>query len=347
MTDIAAHVRIFDPDPSDDLVTKRTAAIKELATRYSKSRPAPAILQDANDLTAAVEAKGHVSAAMGKDIEAAIRKAGAEAFVVEGQDLQVAVCGLLAALQVLEESEPTKGAVTTSAVLALGLWSALSFQMPRAEPKLEALRSAVMAAARDYVIAAASSSRQRAIVPDVEISAIDPWDAATTVKTINAALRGTINALKTNAAIDREEIDLLWWVLGDWSALLHQRYSAPANPISSALSSGIEAGRMLQRLPADAHRYLVLCHVKQSEILNLLELVKAVGEDHKLLAASFQNEDKVQSCPVVFPVLAALKTGSAAHARAAKTKRALTEWANRALLESATLHVTSLLPVEV
>src|SRR5262249_8060025 len=149
----------------------------ELASRYSKSRQVPAIFQTANDLAAAVDSKGTVSEVMSKEIEDAVRKT-AEAFVAEGQDLQVMVCGLLCALQVLENAGPATGEVTTPVVLAIGLWSALSFQAPRPEPKLEALRSTLMNAARNFVIASATSSRQRAKVPDVSISAAEPFDGA-------------------------------------------------------------------------------------------------------------------------------------------------------------------------
>jgi hypothetical protein len=32
--------------------------------------------------------------------------------------------------------------------------------------------------------------------------------------------KDAIADLRSNAAVDREEIDLLWWVLSDWSSLL-------------------------------------------------------------------------------------------------------------------------------
>jgi hypothetical protein len=264
MTDIAAYVRIFDSDPSDDLVAKRIAAVTELASHYAKSRQVAAILQTANDLAAAVESKGKVSEAMSKEIEGAVRKT-ADAFVAEEQDLQITVCGLLGALQALEAADPATGEITAPVVLAIGLWSALSFQSARPEPKLEALRSAIINAARKLIIDSATTSRQRAEVPDVSIGAAEPFDAANVTQTVTAGVRIAVNALRTNAAIDREEIDLLWWILSDWSELLQRRYSSVSNPLSAALSSGIEAGRMLRRLPGDPHRNLVLRHVKQAE----------------------------------------------------------------------------------
>lgn len=84
MINIAAHVRIFDPEPEDDLVVKRTAAIKDLSSRYSKKQTVEVILQRANDLARAVEVKGKLSETLAEEIEIAVFKY-AEAFVAKGQ----------------------------------------------------------------------------------------------------------------------------------------------------------------------------------------------------------------------------------------------------------------------
>jgi hypothetical protein len=347
MTDIATQVRIFDPDPDDDLVVKRTAAIKDLASRYGKGgRQVGEILRTANDIAAALETEGKVSDTMSKDVEDAIRKGGAEAFVAAGQDLQVRVCAALAALQLLDAAAPIAGDVTPGVVLAVGLWSALSFQAPLNEPKLETLRSDLLNAAHQHVIRSATSSRQRTKVPDINVAAAEPFDSANVAKTVNNGLRAAITALRTNAAVDREEIDLLWWILSDWSTLLDRRYSNLANAVTAALSSGIEAGQMLRRLPGDAHRNLVLSRVKQAEAISLADLVKSLGDDRVSLAAAFSDQAVITACPAVFPLLCAVTSGSASHARA-KQKRAVSEWAVRALLETAAIQVTSLLPVAV
>jgi hypothetical protein len=346
MTDIATHVRIFDPDPEDELVVKRTAAIKDLSSRYGKGgRQVPAILQTANDIAAALEPKGAISAAMGAEVEEAVRKAGAEAFVAAEQHLQVKVCALLAAKQLLDNASPTTGDVTTVAVLAVGLWSALSFQAQLTEPKLEGLRVEVMNAAHQYAIETATSSRQRTKVPDLNVGPTETWDAAGVAKSINNGLRAIISALRTNAAVDREELDILWWVLGDWSTLLDRRYSNMAESATAALASGIEAGLTLRRLPGDAHRNLVLRHVKQGPAVNLADLIKSLGQDRSLLANGVPNHSLITACPAIFPLLGGV-IGTGAQPRA-KQKHSISDWAGRALLETSVVHVTSLLPVAV
>ena len=103
---------------------------------------------------------------------------------------------------------------------------------------------------------------------------------------------------------------------------------------------------MLRRLPGDPHRNLVLRHVNQGESISLVELVKELGDDRELLTTPFAKQTLIGACPGVFPLLNALISGVASHTRS-KTKRPVSEWASRALLESAALHVTSLLPAVV
>jgi hypothetical protein len=101
---------------------------------------------------------------------------------------------------------------------------------------------------------------------------------------------------------------------------------------------------MLRRLPADAHRYLVLRHVKQGEPLSLGDAIKSLGGDRSLLANGVPDHALIADCPAVFPLLGAVISGSVTPARA-KQKRSVSDWAARALLETAAVHVTALIPV--
>jgi hypothetical protein len=53
MADVATHVRIFDPDPSDDLVTKRTAVVKDLAAKLVNDRDIDALIAVADGIAKA------------------------------------------------------------------------------------------------------------------------------------------------------------------------------------------------------------------------------------------------------------------------------------------------------
>ena len=341
MKDIAAHIRIFDLNPSDDLVKKRTSAVRKLAARFAKLRTSLAIFQSANDLATAVQDGGELSDTLARQIETDLRQS-ASAFVADGQELQMTVCGLLAARHLLSttDSGPDKPAKRG---LAIGLWSALSFQTPCSRPKLEVLRCEVLQTAREVALETAQGTRQRSEVPAASIVAPEGYDPTELSKAFEKGMSRSIAALKANAEVDPEEIDLLWWVLVDWSELLGRRFSSTGTPEARALASGLEAGALLRRLPGDAHQHLVLRQVEDTDPMDLHTLLGALGDDLERLAKAHQQNGTVAGCPTVFPLLAALGSGSVSSPYA-ETSRSLREWASRALLESAALSVICRLP---
>jgi hypothetical protein len=132
----------------------------------------------------------------------------------------------------------------------------------------------------------------------------------------------------------------LWWALSDWSSLLGRRFSdEKARAAAAAVASGIEAGRMIRRAPAEAHRHLVLRNVTVGKEMTLVELLTAIGGDRTALAPT-EAETYISNCPSVFPLSSVLRNGSASDP-SAKIKRPLGDWAARALLESSIAHLCS------
>ena len=339
MIDIAAHIRIFDPTPSDDLVKKRTTAIKLLSSNLKKTRSVETIFQWVNDLARALEVDGELSETLVNKIEAAVRKSSI-AFIAENEELQIIVCGSLAALYLLDSTLPKSNSVNRNA-MAIGLWSALSYQAPRCEAKLEALRVELLQKAQQTVLHTANLSRRRIEVPNISFEeAFEETEAPHICEVLETGMKNTITALRANALLDREELNLLWWVLSDWSDLLGRRFSSLNNPEIKAVVSGLEAGSLLRGLPADAHNNLVLRHVGETDTMSLPELLKAFGSDREGLAKAHGENAVVASFPVIFPLLTALQSGSATGA-GVEIKRPLEEWASRALLESATVNITT------
>src|SRR3546814_16981251 len=130
-------------------------------------------------------------------------------------------------------------------------------------------RAELLGKAREFTLFTATSARQRLTVPDVSFAIPPEINVASLGEIVKTDANASIEALRANAAIDREEIDLLWWVVADWSELLGRRFSPAENPAAPAVASGLEAGRMLRRIPADAHRHPVLRHVCKTDPLNL------------------------------------------------------------------------------
>jgi hypothetical protein len=339
MTDLATHIRIFDVNPSDELVQKRQRAIEDVATQFQSVARIDQILPLANNLAGALATKGIMPSTLANIVETAIKKES-PAFVQAGHELQLVVCAILAALTILESSPPSTTQVSRADILAVGLWSALAFQKPRSEQKIEALRRELLDRAEELVLRSANSGRQRSSVPDASFAPIESEAWAGIAATWQTGPFETLNALRFNAALDREEIDLLWWALSDWSALLQSRLSA-LNPESAAIASAIEAARLLKRFPAEAHKHLVLRHVTRVTNLSLGELIKSIGDHKTALAQAHAGNSTLTACPHIFPLLTALSE-SQVLGSGAKESRSTMEWGSRALLEASILRVASL-----
>jgi hypothetical protein len=339
MADVATHVRIFEATPSDDFVEKRIATVKDLAGRLVKPNTYDSLLGVANDLALAGAEGGTMPERLAVAVEGAIRDQSSS-FVREGHALQMLVCGLLAIDQYLSAVKPSVKVVSIGDVLAVGVWSALEFQPARPEPKLETLRQEVVERARALSLQTASKARERVPIPEIKMEkpAEDMSDLSIKVK---SAMGGPVEALENNAAIDREELDLLWWALSGQTDLLKGAFSA-ARGAAAAVASGLEGARLLRRLPADAHRNLVLRNVHEDRRLSLADLIGEIGKDRPLLSVPLRNS-LITSHPAVFPLLNALLSGQCGGS-GAQVPRPLGDWATRALLEAGTIRVIELHP---
>lgn len=339
MTDIASHIRIFEASPTDDFVEKRQATISAMAEQFKKRTTLVDILGLAEGLAAAIAPKGKLPDGLASQVEAALKDASLS-FVLEGHQLEARVCALLGAVSYLASVAPGGGAASRSDVLALGLWSALSFQKPLAEAKLEKLRDELLVLARDLAVKAAENSRQRAPVPDGAFAPAEADGWAGIEKKWKTGPLKTLDALRLNAALDREEIDVLWWVLADWSAVYQEKLSSMDQRLSPLVASW-EIAQLLKRMPAEAHKHLVLRLVQDDNKENLAELITELGNKRVALAQQIAGDAIVASCPHVFPLLNAL-SNPASKIAGDKEARGSADWASRALLESGLLRVTKL-----
>jgi hypothetical protein len=341
---IAQHIRIFEKTPDDDFVQKRTKAIDALATKFSSSNDVGLLLQLAADLTNGVAKGGVMPEARLTEIEAVIQ-AESTSFVKEGQELQLVTCALLAALQNLNSAKPSEGVWTKQDVIAVGLWSGLGFQTPRSDERLEALRTEVLHAARNLVLATAARSRVRREVPAIAVKLQEVYDQTKTGNTIQNSSRATIDALRANAALDREEIDLLWWLLSGWSKYADKPLSL-LTPIAAVVLAGLEAGTYVRRLPGEAHKQFLFRLITEDDSYTLQQVIDGVTEQKDRLVSSFGNHQLYLGRESLYPLLHACTSGrSGGKSSAARTLK-LSEWAARALLESAILHV-GMLPHEL
>lgn len=331
MTDnIPVHLRIAGLVPTNEDVDSRRAAVAKLAVAWGKINNVDQILKKATDIAESLGGDGTPAAEFGTEIQAVVQK-HASAFLYTEKPLEVGICAGMAVVSMLK-SEPGKHGWTISDLYANALWSALAFQPSLGEDKRENLRREVFNSAERWSLQSAENAREREDVADPIDLVISIAEANKPTTNYKQSILGTIEALRRNAALDREEIDFIWWSQLSRSRLLN-RPLANISEGSRLVTSGIEASCRLRRLPAEVHRDLVLRTTDVDAELNLAELLSEIGDDRLALTNGIQK-DKVTSHPTVFPLLNAIIAGEAV-CNGAEEKRKVSTWGARALLEGA------------
>jgi hypothetical protein len=327
---IPLHLRITGLTPSNEDVDSRRAAVANLAELWGKNKTVDQIVAKAAAIAESLGGDGSPPAELGTEIQTAVQK-HASAFLYAERPLEVGLCAGMAAVKMMR-AEPGNSGWAILDVYANALWAALAFQPVLGEEKRENLRREVFDQAQQYSLASAEQARERKDVAEpIDLVVTIAEENKTTTNFKKAAL-GTIEALRRNAALDREEIDFLWWSQLSRSRLLNR----PLSNISEAtrlVASGIEASGLLRRLPAEVHRDLVLRTADADLEFDLPALLAEIGDDRAALASGIETH-YVTTYPTVFPLLNAIVTGSS-EVDGATEKRKASTWGGRALLEGA------------
>jgi hypothetical protein len=330
LNDIATHLRITGLQYENAEVDARRSGANALKAAWSKITSVPLIILKAQDVATSLTT-GVPSTELGGEVQTAVQKK-ASAFLHEDRPLEVGVVAGVAAQDLITGLAPDLSGWMTADVWAMALWSALSFQPPLTDPKREALRIQILEAARKRAIEGAEVARQRVDVPDIP----GPDDELPAPK-LQALAKTAVAGLRRNSALDREELDFLWWTLADRSRVLNRRFST-LNESTRLIAAAIDASGLLRRLPCSVHRELVLKNLDADPEMNLSELLVDLGDARSELAAAFQ--DLAPKSPLVFPVLSAMITAAAGDGAGAGVKRNASEWAQRVLLEATMCRIT-------
>lgn len=340
MTNIAHHIRIFEASPTDDYVTKRMAVVSALADNFKKRQSYADLFALASDIAIVFSPRAHLSDAIAMQVANAISKES-PSFDKDERQEEINVCAALGGLSWLASAGNSAGIPSRADIFAMAAWSALSFQKASTHAKLEALRQELIEVARELVLGSAETARQRTNVVDAAFSLADGEQAPQVEKKIRDTVVKAINALRVNAALDREEIDVLWWALGDWSTTRGKRFSE-LSAEEAILAGAVELTKLLKRLPADVHRHLMMRHVANTaQKRDLPGFLEKLGDTRGIVAAAFQGNALLGPNPHVFPLLSALSSQDH-KASGVKISRSLDEWGARALLEAGMLHLSTL-----
>jgi hypothetical protein len=227
--------------------------------------------------------------------------------------------------------DPGTSGWTVVNIFSTALWSALSFQSVLLDEKRETLRREVLDAARSRSLSGAEKARERVAVADPVELVVTVTEGKPVTTNFKKAIVNQFENLRRNTALDREELDFLWWSLLNRSKLLNKPL-ADIDEVVRPVALGVEAAGYLRRLPAQVHRDLVLRTCNDDCELDLIELVDRIGADRDALVGGI-TVNYVNKFPTVFPLLNAIVSGQAVGA-GASTKRKLSAWGGRALVEA-------------
>ena len=334
MDNLPVHMRISSLAPTNEDVDARRAAIGELSTKWANITDITAILTTAEAVAGCLGGDGQPTESFGLEVQEALQN-HASAFLYTECPLDVGICSGVAAIAMLSNQPGTSGWTITD-VYAYALWSALSYQPILAEEKREKLRREVLGFAQSFGRASANNARERSAVPDMGDLTVTIAEGGKATTSFKKATTLTVEALRRNAALDREELDFLWWIQLNRSRVLNRAYNSMSEPLR-IVTAAIEAATHLRRLPADLHYDLALRTLDADPELTLQELMDALGEDRSHIVAMFKTA-RVTSHATIFPLLYGIATGTADLAGASE-KRKISEWGGRALLEAGLLRM--------
>ncbi len=309
MADIARYCRIFDQTPSDDLVTKRTQGIEALRKAWLKKTDVEGLVRLASGVADALQDPNALPASLATEAVTPLKKFS-PALIYQGHELEIAVCSAVALLAWLESSSPSDDVpMSKTGCIASALWCALAVQTPSSNLKLEELRRQVLSQAQEWVLNCGILTRRRKTIPDFEMPLQEGEvpDAPKLLEKVEIAADATISALRENAIRDREELDLLWWALSDFSETLSRPLSA-LPPVLRAITGALEISKIMRRLPTESHKQLVIRQIEDTEAMSFEAILADLGEDRAKLAGIHSGSKIVSDLPRVFPLLSAIAT---------------------------------------
>jgi hypothetical protein len=276
----AAHL-----SPPDELVEKRRAAASEIITAFEKTRDPSVAIGLLQMALAGADRSRVLSASAAQLVADSIRKHQA-AFP---QDL--GECAVdLAAVSGIVVGELLKRGTDQEAdehviLLATTTVAGLAFRPPTAEASWRPLLASLLKGARELIDAEAERQRTRDNLSPVELGELeipgaDPGQLATAVEKLRdllseclGELNSRLDRLQNAAVADREEVDVLWWMLAAYTETLDKRIEE-LKPSAAALCVAELADKLMLPPGLNVIRVVqkALREGRNSKALSALEL---------------------------------------------------------------------------
>jgi hypothetical protein len=289
------YLRIAETKPSDDTVTKRKNAAAELLSKLTDSND-PSLLAAA---TAVVVVGLDVDSANELQIVSAaydaVRKhSPATPSSWREIPLDIRACIAIALGELISGMEKIK--VRKSALLAAAFTLASRSARASSEDRyVELMLADLVATAQERISALAAKNRARGEMtqsvarkaPTAELLS-SPELIATYIKGVLAELDGTARQLRREISLDREELDIVWWLQGRASHSFQNRAFSSLPRGDAALAAAIELERASQMPPARNSESLLSNQLSYRETSNEIKPI-SLKELLSELDASFRS----------------------------------------------------------
>jgi hypothetical protein len=257
---------IITPDPSDAFISQRQKAISSLANDDTVAAHFPEWVELVW-LGLPTTPVGKVPEGVAKIIDAIqLQQPSFPGDPIErALDLRVTTAAVLHHYL----SEPPSVDGGHSLVLSAVIVATSKFRAFQSEPRYNQLVESLRLKAQSVIDEAGAAIRKRKelIAPNVRGA-----DFNTIISSANEALTEIGKTVTNNMCVDREEMQVLWWVFGRYSKLLHAPYAALGMG-DAALASATELASLMIVPPVPAARDFLCAVLEEKPALSLGELV--------------------------------------------------------------------------
>lgn len=309
-------LRIADPKPSNEKVGMRTKAAADLVTKLAKKENQSLLLAFLQGSVAGFDNPPFTqeSAAVVALIKHIKEQGGDSTLPADLKEnaLELRALAGMVVGELLENS--LKDGVSDEAMLAaLGI-SAASLRPAAKDKHLEWMRSELLAQAGKVLQQGAAQRRQRSTpalskLNDIELPEEEDEEEGGHWKEVLPAIRAALSEAKAQALIDREEIDMLWWMFAGFSEI-EQKPLAKLSPSAAAFTAGVELGRrclLPPSLSATAMVERAATSGRKATALAAITLDDAATEWTEALLDGLSPGDEkgksaVNHCPALLPL---------------------------------------------
>ncbi len=289
---ISDFYRIVSPEPSDALITQRKEAIASFLENLSE----PELQYACADIAAfglgqspsspQVEAANSIIAAIQASQPSFSSDLGANAL-----DIRV-FAGIALSEHIKAEN---------NAMIAAMIVSALGTRSLPQERYLAEFASALLEVASRFLETAGCEHRRR---PELKMPAIQGVDLPTVSKSLKSGLESFKQAVDSNLRMDREELDILWWVFGGHSITLGKPFHA-MDIARRAIASASELAELVIVPPMIGSSQFLYATLKEDRPLTLRQLIEPCTPDLLNSVARLRTEtsELLSAHPALLPFM--------------------------------------------